>query len=133
MTKQSIQQHQFNAFDFTILLLCDIVPITLVLFIALKIWLSRPTVFVFQKFLRSAFCLVPLVITSITENKSNILVRNIMKLCIMKPGPPAFCLMILEYLFPSPLFKSHLFAWELFEPPCKQINNEMQEFIFNNM
>ena len=46
MTKQSIQQHQFNVFEFTILLLCDIVPITLVLFIALKIWLSRPTVFV---------------------------------------------------------------------------------------
>ena len=35
MTKQSIQQHEFNVFDFTILLLCDIVPITLVLFIAL--------------------------------------------------------------------------------------------------
>ena len=115
MTKQLIQQHQFNIFDFTILLLCDIVPITLVLFIARKIWLSRPTVFVFQKFLRSPFCLVPLVSTSITENKSNILVRNIMKLCIMTPGPTAFCLMILEYLFPSPLFKCHLFAWELLE------------------
>ena len=38
-----------------------------------------------------------------------------MKLCIMKPGPPAFCLVILEYLFPSPLFKCHFFAWELFE------------------
>jgi len=103
MTKQSIQQHQFNVFDFTILLLCDIVPIPLVLFIALKICLSRPTVFVLQKFLLSPFYHVPLVITSITENKSNILVSNIMKLCIMKPGPPAFCLMILEYLFPSPL------------------------------
>ena len=69
MTKQSIQQHPFKVFDFTILLLCDIIPITLVLFIALKIWLSRPTVFVLQKFLRSPFCLVPLVIASITENK----------------------------------------------------------------
>jgi len=83
MTKQSIQQHQFNAFDFTILLLCGIVPVTLVLFIALKICLSRRAVFVLQKFLRSPFCLVALVITSITENKSKILERNIMKLCIM--------------------------------------------------
>ena len=68
MTKQSIQQHQFNAFDFTILLLCGIVPVTLVLFIALKICLSRRAVFVLQKFLRSPLYHVPLVITSITEN-----------------------------------------------------------------
>ena len=94
MTKQSIQQHQFNAFDFTILLLCGIVPVTLALFIARKICLSRPAVFVLQKFPRSPFCLVAL-ITSITKNKSKILERNIMKLCIMQPGPPAFCLMIL--------------------------------------
>ena len=45
-----------------------------------------------------------------------------MKFCIMKPGPPAFCLVILEYLFPSPLFKCHLFAWELFEHRTWQSN-----------
>ena len=40
---------------------------------------------------------------------------NVMKFCTMKPGPPAFYLVMHKYLFLSPLFKGDLFAWELFE------------------